>query len=49
MTELPICERILGHSSGSVTRLYIHNSEELMRAYLSRVCEAVYAAKEEVS
>lgn len=49
MTELPICERILailGHSSGNVTRLYIHNSEDLMRGYLSRVCEAVYAAEE---
>lgn len=38
---------ILGHSSGNVTRLYIHNDEELMRGYLSRVCEAVHAAKEE--
>ena len=38
---------ILGHSGGSVTRLYIHNDQELMRGYLSRVCEAVYAAEEE--
>lgn len=32
---------ILGHSSGNVTRLYIHNSEELMREYLDKVCSAV--------
>lgn len=39
---------ILGHSGGGVTRLYIHNDEEMMRAYLTRVCEAVIgAAKEE--
>lgn len=28
---------ILGHSSGSVTRLYIHNSEEVMRQSLQKV------------
>lgn len=39
---------ILGHSGGGVTRLYIHNDQEMMRGYLSRVCEAVIgAAKEE--
>lgn len=56
MTGLPICavgcpqgliSAILGHSSGNVTRLYIHNDQELMRGYLSCVHEAVYAAKEE--
>lgn len=38
---------ILGHSGGGVTRLYIHNDAEMMREFLNRVCEAVYAAKEE--
>jgi integrase len=32
---------ILGHSGGSVTRLYIHNDAEMMRHYLEKVCLAV--------
>lgn len=32
---------ILGHSSGNVTRLYIHNDEEMMRLYLDKVRLAV--------
>lgn len=38
---------ILGHSGGGVTRLYIHNSEEMMRQFLNRVCEAVAGHAEE--
>jgi integrase len=38
---------ILGHSGGGVTRLYIHNSEEMMREFLNRVCEAVAGHAEE--
>ena len=32
---------ILGHSGGSVTRLYIHNDAEMMRRYLEAVCLAI--------
>jgi integrase len=36
---------ILGHSSGNVTRLYIHDSEELMKLYLDKVCLAVHVVQ----